>query len=528
MTKWFLLAILLVGFLTSFLKLDEVPPGISHDELEYINNGYSIYKTGKDLYGNFLPLTVGGVGYVAIPAYLAGLPTAVFGLNEYSARIMPVIFATIEILLIFGIAKTLFKSETVGLAAAAILALSAWGLKISRVMLDSSTALFFFLLGIYLFLKAKDIKLISLSLIILCLGMLSYYGAIFIFPFVVLALTIYRFDFLKKIKKQFITSGLVIFLIAGAVLALMLFNPAGSSRSLGRSKELIFFNIPKINDNVIYDRAHSTSPELLNELFVNKATYLWRIFFFNYLEAFSPRMIFVEGDPNVNYGLWGRGELAILDFPLVLLGAYYLFKRYKKGVRLVVLLILIGPITSGLTGTVYATRAFLMWPFSIVLAGAGLAWLFEWKRVVFLIFLIFYLFFFFGRLHQYFFRYPVYAKEAWFDSEKQLAFYLMDHPNEKITIYALEGREMFMEYFFFSKLDPKLAQRTLSQEDHIRADITVGSFRFFEGCFDPGQDKIDHKVIVSTRCVPLNLELADEVIKTRDGDNRVKWAIFTP
>ena len=112
------------------------------------------------------------------------------------------------------------------------------------------------------------------------------------------------------------------------------------------------------------------------------------------------------------------------------------------------------------------------------------------------------------------------------DEEK--AFYLMDHQNEKITVYSLEARQMFMEFFFFSKADPRLAQSTLSQEDNIRADITVGNFRFFEGCLNPGQDKIDHKVIVHTHCVPLDLELADQVIRTRDGDNRVKWAIFTP
>lgn len=123
-TKIILITLLFLGFITSIFKLDEVPPGVSHDELEYINNGYSIFKTGKDLYGNFLPVSVGGVGYVAIPAYIAGLSTALLGLSEYSARLIPVIFATLEILLLYGIARILFKSEKIAFSSAFILALS--------------------------------------------------------------------------------------------------------------------------------------------------------------------------------------------------------------------------------------------------------------------------------------------------------------------------------------------------------------------------------------------------------------------
>lgn len=376
-----------------------------------------------------------------------------------------------------------------------------------------------------------------LSLITLSLGTLSYYGSLFVAPFLMMALIIYRLNFLKAFKKQLIISMLIVFSATSLILAYMLFKPGENTRSLERSGEVIIFNTQKITDNVTYDRTYSLSPKVLNELFVNKLTYLWRVFFFNYLEAFSPRMIFVEGDPNVNYGLWSRGEMSILDFPLVILGAFYLYRVSRKGLILVSVLIIISPITSGLTGTVYATRAFLMWPNLMILAGGGLAAFYEWsnsvgkrinwKKVAFFVFIALYLYFFFSRLHQYYFRYPVYAKEAWFDSEKQLTFYLSEHQDERITVYSLEGRQMFMEYFFFTKMDPKIAQAALSK-DNIRADIVVGNLRFVNGCLNPGQDLIDHKIVVHSRCVPLNLELAKETIRTRDGSNRIIWAIFIP
>jgi 4-amino-4-deoxy-L-arabinose transferase-like glycosyltransferase len=531
---WLIIVILTIGFLIRFYQLAEIPPGMSHDELEYVNNGYSIYQTGRDLYGDFLPLSIGGVGYVAIPAYIAGLPTMFFGLSEWSVRLLPVIFGTAGILLVYGITKILFKSKEIALFAALVLSFSVWGIKISRVMFDPPTALFFYLLGIYLFLKSKDIKLLTLALIVLVIGWLSYYGSLFIFPFVVLVLTICRWDFLKKIKKQFLISAIVVFGIAVLILLSMMSSRGHNSRSLDRSQELILFNTEKIVDNVIYDRSYSTSPEFLNRIFINKGTYLLKSFSSNYLGAFSPRMIFVDGDLNILNGLWGRGELSILDFPLILIGIFLIFTKYRREGLLIVSLILIAPITSGLTAEVYSTRAFLLWPFLIILAGVGLSKIWEyrnsksrWIKFSVFLFLALYIFIFLSGLHQYFFRYPTYAKEAWFDSEKQLANYLITHKEEQITIYSLEGRQVFMEYLFFSKLDPKVAQKALTK-DNIKADIVVGNFRFVNGCLDPEQDSINHKVIVQRRCTPLNLKLAKEVIKARDKSDMIKWAIFVP
>ena len=535
--KVILTILILVGFALSTFKINQVPPGVSHDELEYINNGYSIYQTGRDLYGSFLPISIGGVGYVAIPAYFAGLSTYLFGLDEWSARLFPIIFSLIEIYLIYGIAKILFKSDRIALAAAFILTTSTWGLLVSRVMLDSTTALFLYMLGIYLFLKAKSIKLLIIGLITICLGTLSYYGALFIAPFIITLLIIHRFKLIQTKKHYFFLYALIVLLITGFILGIMLFQPGQNTRSLGRSNELIIFNNEEITNRVVFDRSRSTGSELATNLLINKFTIVWKWFFVNYFQAFSPQMIFVEGDSNANYGLWGRGELGVLDFPLFLLGLFYLYRKNKNSLKFVGAVILVAPLTSGLTGTVYATRAFLMWPFMMIVAGSGILALWDWVRsankinfraVFFVLFWVIYLCFFTTKLHQYYYRYPIYSKEAWFDSEKQLAHYLMDRPDEKITVYSLEGREMFMEYLFYSKFDPALAQKALLNNDVTRVDITLNNTRFIDGCFDPGQDSFDHKIIVHTHCTPLDIKLADEVIKTQDGDNRVKWAIYTP
>lgn len=534
--KWLLVLFVVTSFILGIWRLGEVPPGMSHDELEYVNNGYSIFKTGRDLYGDFLPISIGGVGYVATPAYLAGLPTVIFGLHEWSVRLMPAIFGALEVLLVFGISDILFKSKKVAISSAFVFTFSTWSLKMSRVMFDPPVAFFFFLVGIYLFLKARDVRLTLASVVTILVGTLSYYGTLFVTPFLFLVLIVYRWKFLVGLKKQLIVPVLIIISLFGLVLFNMLSDSSRNTRSLGRTSELIIFDKTDIVDNVIFDRSQSTSSEIANRLFVNKATYVWKKFFFNYLEAFSPRMIFVEGDPTSILGLWGRGELSVLDFPLILLGIYFLFKKSKKEALLALSFVLIAPITSGLSGTAYSTRAFLMWPFLIIFAGGGLAYLWNLGyerrkklgkvvRLLMFTFFTLYCYFVLVKLHQYFFRYPTYAKEIWFDSEKQLAFYLMEHAEEKIDIYSLEAREMFMEYFFFSKMDPRLAQSALSNDR--RADINVGNLRFVTGCVNPETDPIEIKTIVHTRCVPLYVGAAKEVIKTRDGGDMIKWAIFT-
>ncbi len=518
--KKILLLILLLGLFVRVFKLEEVPPGVNHDELEYINNGYSIFTTGRDLYGDFLPLTVGGVGYVAIPAYIAGLATSLFGLNEIAARLPSVIFGVLEILLIYGIVQKLFRNDKIAIFSALALSLSSWGIKMSRVMFDPPVSLFFFLLGIYLFLSAKKLKAATLGLIALCVGTLSYYGALFVAPFVFLALIIYRWDFVKKDKIKFILRLAVVAGVTCAILGVMLFRPRATSRSAGRSGELLIFDQTKISATVDFERSHSTGSAFFDELFINKATYVLKTFAYNYFEAFSPRMIFVEGDPNVIYGLWGRGELKLVSFPLVILGMFYLHRKSKRALMLVGAMIFIAPITSGLTGPVYATRAFLLWPFLLILVGGGLAALYEWRRSVFAFYLLVFLFFTGASMYQYFYRYPTYAKEAWFDSEKQLALYLADRTHEDITVYSLEARQVFMEYVFFGRLNPSRVQVALDKSN-IKADIVFDRFRFVNGC----PDEITRgKIIIHEACgVAAN---HDETIRTREGNNSIKWVIY--
>src|SRR3989344_2424615 len=123
--------IILIGTVLRLVFLNTVPPGISHDELDFVNNGYSLVNTGRDLSGDILPLTIGGVGHVALPAYISGVSTFFLGLSLWSVRLVPAFFGILEIIIVYAICLLLFRSRPAALVSALLLAVSPWGLKIS-------------------------------------------------------------------------------------------------------------------------------------------------------------------------------------------------------------------------------------------------------------------------------------------------------------------------------------------------------------------------------------------------------------
>lgn len=90
------LFVLIAGAILRFYLLGQVPNGITTDEADVGYNAYSIIKTGKDVYGRNYPLFFqsfddykrGLLIYLQIPfVYL-------FGLTEFSIRLLPAILGT--------------------------------------------------------------------------------------------------------------------------------------------------------------------------------------------------------------------------------------------------------------------------------------------------------------------------------------------------------------------------------------------------------------------------------------------------
>src|SRR3990167_1928038 len=140
-------AILILAFILRFYKLGQIPLSLDWDENSNAYNAYSILKTGRDEYGNFLPLTNRSFDDYKPPLYMyLEVPViALIGLTPLAARLPSAVFGFLTVPVIYFLTKKLFeksnvsaqwsvvKSESIALLTMLMLAISPWHLQFSRV-----------------------------------------------------------------------------------------------------------------------------------------------------------------------------------------------------------------------------------------------------------------------------------------------------------------------------------------------------------------------------------------------------------
>src|SRR3989338_1459032 len=144
-------AILFLAFILRFYKLGEVPLSLDWDENSNAYNAYSILKTGRDEYGDFLPIANRSFDDYKPPLYMyLNIPTvSVFGLTPFAARLPSAFFGFLTVPLFYFLSKKLLENQkfvdakTTALIAMLLLAISPWHLQFSRVGFEANVALFF-------------------------------------------------------------------------------------------------------------------------------------------------------------------------------------------------------------------------------------------------------------------------------------------------------------------------------------------------------------------------------------------------
>jgi dolichyl-phosphate-mannose--protein O-mannosyl transferase len=160
----------------------DTPKGYIFDEIYYAKNAYSLISSGVELDQQ------GGSEFVVHPPFgkwLIGIGIKLFGNNEFGWRSSSALFGSASVLLIYLIAKRLFKSEFLALSAALLMAVDGLSLVMSRVALLDIFLMFFILLTFYFLLKENY----WLSGMAIGLGVSTKWSAAFLIP-VLLLLTI--------------------------------------------------------------------------------------------------------------------------------------------------------------------------------------------------------------------------------------------------------------------------------------------------------------------------------------------------
>lgn len=157
----------------------DTPKGYIFDEIYYAKNAYSLISSGVELDQE------GGSEFVVHPPlgkWLIGIGIKLFGNNEFGWRSSSALFGSASVLLIYLIAKRLFKSEFLALTAALLMAVDGLSLVMSRVALLDIFLMFFILLTFYFLLKENY----WLSGMAIGLGLSTKWSAAFLIPILLL------------------------------------------------------------------------------------------------------------------------------------------------------------------------------------------------------------------------------------------------------------------------------------------------------------------------------------------------------
>lgn len=207
-------AIVLLGFFLRTYGLDKSPASMNFDEAALGYNAYSILKTGRDEYGNFLPLSLRSFNDYkpALYSYLS-IPFIYFlGLNETSTRMVSALAGTFSLIFLFLFLKEFIKDKRILLFLFLFISIAPWRLHFSRTAFESNLSSAFFVAGAWFLYKLRiktkeDFKLskILVPIIFFVLSAYSYHSARAAIPILLMfwALDILLIVFSKKISIKF-------------------------------------------------------------------------------------------------------------------------------------------------------------------------------------------------------------------------------------------------------------------------------------------------------------------------------------
>ncbi len=324
-----LVLITLLAFFLRFYRLGQVPPSLEWDEAAIGYDAYSILKTGRDQFGQFLPLTFRSIDDYKPPLYeyLAIPPIAIFGLNEFSVRFPSAVFGTLAIPLTYFLIREVLKNKYIALLSALFLAISPWHLQFSRAAFEVNLSVTLLIGAVLSFLLGfKRPKLFVLSCFLFGLGFFTYHSARVIFPLMFVFLFL---NFRKNLPaRRFLLTGLAIYAAMFLIFLPMMFSREVQMRFRVTNINNLFTQkamIDKIQNNLLVDEQSEGSP--VYRFFHGQKLILLTTVIDNYFSHFHPSFLFVKADMPLHHAP-DFGLLYRFDLPFLVLGLFIYFSKY--------------------------------------------------------------------------------------------------------------------------------------------------------------------------------------------------------
>jgi 4-amino-4-deoxy-L-arabinose transferase-like glycosyltransferase len=491
---WPLIVILLVAAVLRLWKLGSIPPHLTPDEASLGYNAYSILKTGRDEYGEILPIIFKSFGDYkpGLYVYLTVPFVAILGLTEVAVRLPSAIAGVVAVWLLYKIVLLLFVKQNnrlpitdhrlLAIIAAFMLAISPWHIHFSRGAWEVNVALTLSLAGIYFFLRSlKKSKYLYLSAVFFALTLITYQGAKLstVIVLLILALVFWK-EFLKLDKKV---------IAASLILGLILILPVILSLFQGRVGRLEVYSVfsysrPTGYTQQFLDQGAETVSGLSYYLFHSEPLNFARGILGRWFNHYSGRFLFFEGDwKNPRHSVPNHGTLFLSDFVLLIVGLSVLFKfRNSKAVWFTVLWLFLAPLPAVLSrDQVQAVRAYnLVIPLTIVLS-LGLYWVLKWikdlpargiRYISFSLLITIYCLLFTYFIDLYFIHLPVHDAKHWNYGYKQTVeeITLIQSKYDKI-VFQQSYNQPYIYFLFYQKYNPDKYQK---QAKLVEGGIDVG------------------------------------------------------
>ena len=489
-----LLALFFIVLLAVTLRLvaiDKRPLGFTWDEAALGYNAYSLLLTGRDEYGQPLPVVLKSFGDYkpGLYSYLAVPLVKILGLTETSTRLPSVIAGTLLVGSLFLLARQLTNNRA-ALFAAGTLAISPWAIHFSRASWEANVALLLTVLGALLFIQKKYL----LAVIFLGLTFWTYQGAKLFTPLLGLSLV---FTYRPKLSlKTWALPGLV---GLGLVLPIVL----GWGSQSGRLKVFSVFS---------YRRPDAQIAEILKQDQLaqpNWSFYLWHGELYDqlrgvvqrYTNHLSPYFLFVAGDwANNRHTTPYYGYFHPLEIILLVLGVYQLTKNSHPHHRLIWSWLLLAPLPAALSRDIVSgVRSLsLVIPLAIII-GVGWSSLSR-HRLLSLVAGLVLLFFVVYWADLYFVHLPFFGSADWLVAYKPAWQIVKANADsyDKIVFTDKLGQPYIFGLFYL-QIDPRTYQAQARLVENSQGDVgSVTGFDKYEfrPLFWPTDRSLDHTLFV--------------------------------
>ena len=461
MTKKIFFLILILGFTLRFYQLGQIPNGLNWDENSNAYNAYSILKTKKDEYGNFLPLSNRSFDDYKPPLYMYLTIPAVwfFDLTPLAARVVSALFGFLTLPVIYLLTKKLFGKESVALISMFFLAISPWHLQFSRIGFEANLGLFFITAAIAALLYGlTQTRWLVVSGFLIGFSAYSYHAERILMPVLgFLVLIVFR-DKVLEIPKRY----LLLFFLSAVLIILPLFiftsGEAIGQRLRIASSESVRENIEQ---SISFIDQDSENQFKFGNLIHNRRVLIAQTFLVNYLSHFDFNFLFVRGDDNPRHHIGGMGMLYLFQLPLVVFGLYRLIKRHDRSSIAIMGWLLISPLAaSPASPAPHAVRALTMVIAFQVITAYSLTTILQIFPKLTKVFLILIVGSFFVYLHNYYIHYPQEAASSWQYGYREAVLESEKLKNHYAAVFVDKSLEQaYIFWLFTTGYDPARFQQ---------------------------------------------------------------------